>query len=212
MEQRHRQILRQNRVRLVTSLEVKSLWDPLVEKGVFSNDMIEEIQMAGTRRGQARKLLIDLETRGSDAFHLFLQCLRDSGQHDLADLLQETGGWREVKKPAPLPPTPIPMIPQSKCLVDQTLKPLDMQTDYPMNFNPCGDCLIINNMEFCESSDLSYRTGSDIDREKLERRMRSYHFQVTVKNNLKAAVSASGPVKIIAIHLTAPVLQQGAVQ
>ncbi|XP_073426487.1 caspase-9-like isoform X2 [Dendrobates tinctorius] len=66
-------------------------------------------------------------------------------------------------------------------------KLLDMKTDYPMNFDPCGRCLIISNMAFSEVSGLSYRTGSDIDRDKLQRRMSSYHFDVTVKNNLKAA-------------------------
>ncbi|XP_075696590.1 caspase-9 [Rhinoderma darwinii] len=187
MEQRYRQILQRNRVRLVKSLELKDIWDLLVEKDVFSNDMIEEIQRAGTRRDQSRQLLIDLETRGSDAFHLFLLCLRDSGQLDLADLLQENGGRREVTKPALIAPAPISRIPEGKHLVDQTPKPLDMETDYPMNYDPCGYCLIINNMEFSESSGLSYRTGSHIDREKLERRMRSYRFEVTVKNNLKTA-------------------------
>ncbi|XP_069803071.1 caspase-9 [Dendropsophus ebraccatus] len=184
MEQRHRQILQRNRVRLVTSLQLGDLWDRLLEKDVFSGDMIEEIRMAGTRRDQARQLLIDLETRGSAAFHLFLTCLRETDQHDLADLLQKTGG---KPKPGPLPPTPIAPIPETKCPVDQTSKALDLETDYPMNFDPCGHCLIINNMEFSESSSLSYRTGSDIDREKLERRMRSYHLEVTVKNNLRAA-------------------------
>ncbi|KAM3921626.1 caspase-9 [Leptodactylus fuscus] len=187
MEERHRQILQRNRVQLVKSLEVKNIWDPLVEKGVFSNDMIEEIQRAGTRRDQARQLVIDVQTRGSDAFYLFLQCLRESGQHDLADLLQGNGGKKEVIKPSSLPPTPVLRFPEDKSPVEETSKPLDMEMDYPMNFDPCGYCLIINNMEFSESSGLSYRTGSDIDREKLERRMRSYHFDVTVKNNLRAA-------------------------
>ncbi|XP_073511666.1 caspase-9 isoform X2 [Phyllobates terribilis] len=192
MEQRHRHILQRNRVRLVTSLVLEDLWDRLLEKEVFSTDMVEEIQAAGTRRDQARQLLIDLQSRGSDAFHLFLQCLRGSGQHELADLLQETGGTREVKRPALLPPTPLPptlppKIPEHRDRFDETPKPLDMKTDYPMNFDPCGRCLIINNMAFSEASGLSYRTGSDIDREKLLRRLRSYHFDVTVKNNLKAA-------------------------
>ncbi|XP_077116368.1 caspase-9 [Ranitomeya variabilis] len=187
MEQRHRQILLRNRVRLVTSLQLEDLWDRLLEKEVFSTDMVEEIQAAGTRRDQARQLLIDLQSRGSDTFHLFLQCLRGSGQHDLADLLQETGGTREVKTPAPLPPSPPPKISEHRDDFDQKPKPLNMKTDYPMNFDPCGRCLIINNMAFSEASGLSYRTGSDIDRDKLQRRMSSYHFDVTVKNNLKAA-------------------------
>ncbi|KAG8537408.1 hypothetical protein GDO81_024570, partial [Engystomops pustulosus] len=142
-------------------------------------------QVSGTRRDQARQLLIDLETRGSDAFHLFLQCLRESGQLVLANLLQESGGQREVIRPPPQ--TPVTEIPKKRHPVDQTPDPLNVETDYPMNFDPCGYCLIINNMKFSESSGLSYRTGSDIDREKLEKRMRLYRFEVTVKNDLKAA-------------------------
>ncbi|KAG9462991.1 hypothetical protein GDO78_022651, partial [Eleutherodactylus coqui] len=113
----------------------------------------------------------------------------ESGQHNLADLLQETGGKSEVIKPTPkIPPNP-KIQPQPKIPEDKSQRPklLDMETDYPMNYKPCGYCLIINNMKFSEASGLSYRRGSDIDCEKLERRMRSYHFEVTVKNNLKAA-------------------------
>ncbi|XP_063798239.1 caspase-9 [Pseudophryne corroboree] len=186
MEERHRQILRRNRMALVTSMQVADIWDPLVEKGVFSNDMVEEIQSAGTRRDQARKLLVELETRGSQAYPLFLLCLRDAGQHSLADLLQENGGSCDVK-PAQMTPTPVPRLPVQKRFVDQTPKVLDTETDYPMNFDPCGYCLIINNVEFLKSSNLSDRTGSNIDREKLESRMRSFHFEVVVKSNLKGA-------------------------
>ncbi|XP_075047809.1 caspase-9 [Mixophyes fleayi] len=200
MEDGHRQLLRRNRVRLVTTLQVEDIWDPLVERGVFSSDMVQEIQIAGTRRDQARKLLVDLETRGSQAFSLFLLCLKDTGQHKLADLLQENGGSCEITAaqiaPTPIPiyPTPIPIYPtpipkpaEKKRIADQTPKFFDIEKDYPMYFDPCGYCLIINNVEFLKSSNLSDRTGSNIDREKLDLRMRSLHFEVVVKNNLKGA-------------------------
>ncbi|KAM8927379.1 LOW QUALITY PROTEIN: caspase-9 [Pelodytes ibericus] len=176
MEEQHRQTLRRNRVRLVTSIQLADLWDQLLEKGVFSNDMIEEIQSVSTRRNQARQLLIDLETRGSQAFPLFLLCLKDTGQHDLVQLLldQSESGMLDNLQ---ITPKPIPT-PSSKIGID-------IKHDYPMSSEPCGFCLIINNMEFDESTKLSYRTGSDIDREKMENRLRSFHFEVMVKNNLK---------------------------
>ncbi|KAM9299533.1 caspase-9 [Gastrophryne carolinensis] len=155
MEECDRRALRDRRVLLVKSLQLGDLWDLLVEREVFTNDMIEEIQRAGTRRDQARQLLVDLETRGTRAFPLFLLCLRESGQHGLAEALQQGGAGGG--------------------------------DDYPMNSEPCGRCLIINNMEFLDSAQLSYRAGSDIDRQKMESRMRAFHFQVSVRNNLKGA-------------------------
>nr|QWC93444.1 caspase-9b [Oncorhynchus mykiss] len=54
-----------------------------------------------------------------------------------------------------------------------------------MDANPCGHCLIINNVDFEPKSELSKRTGSNIDCEKLERRFKSLNFIVLVKRNLK---------------------------
>uniref|UniRef100_A0A8C5WG82 Caspase 9 n=1 Tax=Leptobrachium leishanense TaxID=445787 RepID=A0A8C5WG82_9ANUR len=189
MDEEQRQILRRNRRPLVTSLQVAELWDPLVEKGVFSNDMIEEIQSAGTRRDQARQLLIDLETRGSQAFPLFLQCLKETGQHQLVKLLLDQSGGTAIE-PLPIPAdpglAPLRNIDLPSGLV-KSEKILDHEQDYPMTFDPCGFCLIINNMEFDESTRLSYRAGSDIDRQKLESRFSKLHFDVLVKNNLKGS-------------------------
>ncbi|KAM5131914.1 caspase-9 [Mantella aurantiaca] len=190
MDDKERRALRSHRSLLVTSLQLGEICDLLVERGVFSNDMIEEIQRSGTRRDQARQLLVELETRGSQAFPLFVLCLQESGQHSLADALQEDGGGRVIT-PAIVSPTPISLLPAARPQpsVNPVVKPkpLDIEKDYPMNFDPCGYCLIINNMEFAESTNLSYRAGSDMDREKMETRMKSYHYEVSVKNNLKGA-------------------------
>lgn len=180
---------------LVTSLQLGDIWDHLVERGVFTNDMIEEIQRAGTRRDQARQLLVELETRGSQAFALFLLCLNETGQHSLADALLEGSGGRVIKpvpispKPVPISPIPISQLPAGRRDLPSNpvvrTKVMDIEKDYPMIFDPCGYCLIINNMEFAESTGLSFRGGSDVDRQKMEMRMRSYRFEVSVKNNLK---------------------------
>lgn len=42
----------------------------------------------GSRRDQARQLVTDLETRGSQALPLFISCLEDTGQQSLASLLR----------------------------------------------------------------------------------------------------------------------------
>ncbi|XP_075949337.1 caspase-9 [Anarhichas minor] len=88
MEEVHKKILQRNRTNLVRDLHPSNLYDGLLEKGVFTQDMIDEIKSAGTRRDQARKLVQDLETRGSRAFPLFLVCLEQTGQHSLLELLQ----------------------------------------------------------------------------------------------------------------------------
>ncbi|XP_053281787.1 caspase-9 isoform X1 [Pleuronectes platessa] len=88
MEDKHKKILQRNRVSLVSELDPSTLCDSLLETGVFTQDMIDEIKSSGTRRDQARQLVRDLETRGSRAFPLFLQCLQETGQQSLAELLQ----------------------------------------------------------------------------------------------------------------------------
>ncbi|KAK5923354.1 hypothetical protein CgunFtcFv8_000333 [Champsocephalus gunnari] len=88
MEERQKKILQRNRTSLVRDLDPSNLYDGLIEKGVFTQDMIDEIKSSGTRRDQARQLVQDLETRGSRAFPLFLDCLQEAGQHSLAQLLQ----------------------------------------------------------------------------------------------------------------------------
>ncbi|XP_029292269.1 caspase-9 [Cottoperca gobio] len=88
MEESQKKILQRNRTSLVRDLDPSNLYDGLIEKGVFTQDMIDEIKSSGTRRDQARQMVRDLETRGSRAFPLFLECLQETGQHSLAELLQ----------------------------------------------------------------------------------------------------------------------------
>lgn len=102
MEERHKRILQRNRTNLVKELDPSSLYDLLLEKRVFTQDMIDEIKSAGTRRDQARQLVRDLETRGSRAFPLFLEILQETGHLALVQALQEGA------PPAPLQPSILP--------------------------------------------------------------------------------------------------------
>lgn len=170
MDEIHKKILQRNRSNLVKDLDPSKLYDGLLEKGIFTQDMIDEIQSAGTRRNQARQLVQDLETRGSRAFPLFLQCLQETGQESLAELLQN-GAPAVTLQPATAPgggkPKPGP------------------GRGYKMDASPCGYCLIINNMEFEPHSMLKNRKGSNIDCEKLERRFKTLNFVVEVRTNLR---------------------------
>ncbi|XP_042155517.1 caspase-9 isoform X3 [Oncorhynchus tshawytscha] len=63
------------------------MYHGLLSKGIFTQDMIDEIKSSGIRQGQARQLVRDLETRGSLAFPALIECLHETGQHSLAELL-----------------------------------------------------------------------------------------------------------------------------
>uniref|UniRef100_A0A8C2SLB6 Caspase 9 n=1 Tax=Coturnix japonica TaxID=93934 RepID=A0A8C2SLB6_COTJA len=177
MEEARRSALRRGRLRLVEGLRPDVLWGPLRERGVFTSAMVEDMQSAGTRREQARQLVIDLESRGKQAFPIFLSILRDTGHGDLADMLDEGCG-------SPMSP-PVDLRPVQLELPGER-PPLVACQVYQLRADPCGHCLIFNNVSFSPDSNLSPRAGSDIDCEKLEKRFRSLCFNVQTLRNLKA--------------------------
>ncbi|KAK2509248.1 hypothetical protein MC885_013072 [Smutsia gigantea] len=235
MDEADRQLLRRGRVRLVSELQVAALWDALLSRGLFTPAMIEDIQHAGcgSRSDQARQLITDLETRGSQALPLFISCLEDTGQDTLASLLRTSrqsekqhseairpldlrpgvprpmGTEREELrvKQEPAKPTPGTLAtvvlgpeglwpaksrpkvvrPEVPRLVDSgQLSRENANLPYVLNADPCGLCLIINNVNFSLNSGLSPRTGSNIDCEKLQRCFSSLHFMVEVEYDLTA--------------------------
>ncbi|XP_057355746.1 caspase-9 isoform X2 [Manis pentadactyla] len=203
MDEADRQLLRRCRVRLVSELQVAALWDALLSRGLFTLAMIEDIQHAGcgSRSDQARQLIIDLETRGSQALPLFISCLEDTGQDMLASLLR-TSGQAEKQGPEAIRPldlrpgVPRPMGTEREELTvkQEPAKPTpggqlsreNVDLSYVLNVDPCGLCLIINNVNFSLNSGLSPRTGSNIDCEKLQRCFSSLHFMVEVEYDLTA--------------------------
>ncbi|XP_044769822.1 caspase-9 isoform X3 [Neomonachus schauinslandi] len=211
MDEADRQLLRRCRVRLVRELQVASLWDVLLSRQLFTPAMIEDIQHAGSgsRSDQVRQLVIDLETRGSQALPLFISCLEDTDQDVLASFLrmsrQEEKQNPEAVRPLNLRPVQLwPAKLRPEVLRPEVPRPVDNCSDvlgcvgaqeiskqnpdlaYALNADPCGHCLIINNVNFCLESRLTARTGSNIDCEKLQRRFRLLHFTVEVKCDLMA--------------------------
>ncbi|TRZ25221.1 hypothetical protein HGM15179_001907 [Zosterops borbonicus] len=213
MEEQQRRALRRGRARLVAALRVEPLWDPLEQRGIFTRPMLEDLQSAGSRGEQARQLIIDLETRGKQAFPAFLSILRDTGQGDLAEMLiQECQSrpvapqlpdlrpveleLREGKQPKNVTPHERFSVPVQAESERPRIPPVlargsgvdkrSCDQDYKMKADPCGHCLILNNVNFSRDSGLSTREGSDIDCEKLERRFRALHFTVLTRRNLNA--------------------------
>ncbi|XP_072831434.1 caspase-9 isoform X1 [Vicugna pacos] len=246
MNEADRQVLRRYRLRLVSELQVASLWDALLNRELFTPDMIEEIQRAGSgsRRDQARQLITDLETRGSQALSLFISCLEDTGQNTLASLLRTSSqaarqhpeairpldlkpvvlrpeGLKPeslgVGKQDPLMPTPGKLVPvvlgpkelwpaklRPEVLRPEAPRPVDIGSGglsdvcaqdrakgnanlaYVLSADPCGRCLIVNNVHFRRESGLRTRAGSSVDCERLQRRFRLLHFVVEVECDLTA--------------------------
>lgn len=59
---------------------------------------------------------------------------------------------------------------------------------YQLRADPCGRCLILNNINFTTGLGLSTRHGSDVDCKKLEKRFRALSFDVLTQRDLKAQV------------------------
>uniref|UniRef100_G1PE93 Caspase-9 n=1 Tax=Myotis lucifugus TaxID=59463 RepID=G1PE93_MYOLU len=209
MDEADRQVLRRCRVQLVRELQVANLWDSLLTCELFKPDMIEDIQRAGSgsRRDQARQLVIDLETRGSQALPLFISCLEDTGQQSLASLLRASSQAARRDSATPGRLTPVALGPEERYPQvprPGVPRPVDIGAGgfsdirahgrrrgsadlaYALNANPCGHCLIINNVNFCLKSGLSTRKGSHVDCEKLQRCFRLLHFAVEVESDLTA--------------------------
>ncbi|XP_047583739.1 caspase-9 isoform X3 [Lutra lutra] len=197
MDEADRQVLRRCRVQLVNELQVAPLWDVLLTHQLFTPAMIEDIQHAGSgsRSDQARQLVIDLETRGSQALPLFISCLEDTDQNKLASVLRAR---RQAEKQNPevvRPRNPMPVVVGAMGLTPEDLRgkqgaqeisKQNADLAYALNADPCGHCLIINNVNFCLDSRLTARTGSNIDCEKLRQRFHLLHFMVEVKCDLTA--------------------------
>uniref|UniRef100_A0AAY5ENN3 Caspase 9, apoptosis-related cysteine peptidase n=1 Tax=Electrophorus electricus TaxID=8005 RepID=A0AAY5ENN3_ELEEL len=209
MDASQKNILQLNRTNIVKDLDPSNVYDGLLSRGIFTEDMIDEIKSAGTRRDQARQLVKDLQMRGSRAFPAFLECLRETGHHTLVNILQSEG---PVTVPASLPvlPSAVPFpiceciflwndllhnekyctstlfqstetsiphyfSPEGESLAPRLPRPRrESIQSYKIEANPCGLCLIINNVDFDPASDLKNRAGSDIDCDKLKRAVRIF--------------------------------------
>ncbi|XP_032087517.1 caspase-9 [Thamnophis elegans] len=194
MEEADRRRLSRSRVQLVRKLQLEPLWAPLLRRGIFTANMIEEIQSAGPRPDQARKLVVDLATRGRRALAEFVLCLRESGQEALAELLSDGRSPEGAPDQPPGDPRAHPPRPTREGPSHQPRQPgpleetpqRDSEMVYSLNSEPCGYCLIINNVHFGKGTGLKLRQGSDVDRQRLEKRFRALHFEVLTKEDLTA--------------------------
>ncbi|MED6277092.1 hypothetical protein CHARACLAT_009718 [Characodon lateralis] len=132
MEEQHKKILQQNRTNIVIDMDPSGVYDALFQKGVFTQDMIDEIKSSGTRRDQARQLVRDLETRGSRAFPLFLESLRESGQQGLVEILLHGAPTVQLQPAVPTVVRPIVQPLPINSPVDIGKQSQDIVPSYPV--------------------------------------------------------------------------------
>ncbi|EDO26471.1 predicted protein, partial [Nematostella vectensis] len=75
MEQKHRNLLRKNRVALARDLEPREVLNYIFQEGVFSERDIETVNSLTTRQTQAERILDILPRRGPRAFPVFCDAL-----------------------------------------------------------------------------------------------------------------------------------------
>ncbi|KAK3600259.1 hypothetical protein CHS0354_039726 [Potamilus streckersoni] len=88
MDEKDRQILRQNRTYLVNNLhDIHNICEDLYSCDILTESMRSEIMAEKTVIKQSRRLLDILPKRGKQAFQCFLKTLVDNGQKELANRL-----------------------------------------------------------------------------------------------------------------------------
>ncbi|EDO41263.1 predicted protein [Nematostella vectensis] len=173
MEQKHRNLLRKNRVALARDLEPREVLNYIFQEGVFSERDIETVNSLTTRQTQAERILDILPRRGPRAFPVFCDALYQSEANThLALILQANISAGTQDQPTVKPVDPNATINQS----DDDI--------YKMNRDPHGWCLIINNVRFDADSGLKSRAGSDIDASNLQSLFMSLRYRVKRLNDL----------------------------
>ncbi|XP_046563029.1 caspase-2-like [Haliotis rubra] len=101
MDEFQLEALRRSRVFLVSNVMPDSLWDHLVENGVFTDMMLEYIQCKKPRSEQVRTILSDLNRRHRGAYNAFLQCLDETGHEHCAEHIRNHEMRYRIEKGLP---------------------------------------------------------------------------------------------------------------
>ena len=90
MEEKHRTLLRRNRLYLIDNLEPKAFCDRLLQDGLITDDELDEMRGQPVRKEKVLLLLQQLPRKGPDAFDAFLKVLRETpGQAFVVTRLQQ---------------------------------------------------------------------------------------------------------------------------
>ena len=189
-----------------------SLESKLLEKNVFTTNMLERIRTAsGDSHSQKRRLFVEVQKRGPEAFRNLIEALAESGNVTAALMLdpscpapapaRDTEGHTKVWNaptytpgPAVSPATaPVPPVWHNNTtpLTVKVIRTGGGQgqgavtaiSHYTMESKPRGLALIINNDQF-DNDVLSTRTGSTVDSNNLDELFLQLGFEVTLRRNL----------------------------
>ncbi|XP_071482106.1 caspase-3-like [Diadema antillarum] len=200
MEKRHRALLRSRLPDLATDIDTDLVCQKLISKRIFQPHHVEEFLSKSSKMARNQALLMDLETRGPNAFHAFVESLVEANQVYLAELLgyirptirTETGSKTFTSKLSAFvvkAPWPAPGSPGDLSTDKMTSSPdsssyrnlNDTEKVYRMSAQPRGHAVIINNKNFRTRKT---RKGTDIDRNNLKNVFRQLYFNVTVYEDL----------------------------
>ncbi|KAL5013310.1 hypothetical protein ScPMuIL_007580 [Solemya velum] len=91
MEQKHKALLRFNRVRLVEDLvDFNGVCDRLAQDDIITLAMLEELEAVPTNSGKVRNLLGCLPKRGPRGFFLFLGSFKRNTQCPLSRVIESS--------------------------------------------------------------------------------------------------------------------------
>ena len=158
-----------------------SLESKLLEKNVFTTNMLERIRTgSGDTHSQKRRLFVEVQKRGPEAFRNLVEALAESGNTTAAQVLDpqspasDTEGHTKVwnaptytADPAVSPATaPVPPVWQNNTTpltvkVIRSQETLTAISHYTMESKPRGLALIINNDQF-DNEVLPTRTGDGL--------------------------------------------------
>ena len=91
MSEETKQRLLRNRTAIIDDLYVEDVMPFMIQEGIFTLDMKEQIVRAGTRKQQAETFLDRLQTRPQAAFYVFLETLQTNYEHLYHLLWTESG-------------------------------------------------------------------------------------------------------------------------
>jgi len=195
MEKVDREVIRKNLTGLIEMTDLsESLQTKLVETGIFTTAMVEEI-MSEAAGGRKRKLYVKVQQRGPKAFDSLVTALADSGNTKAAQILnpglESSKVWNPPNYQERLPTNYAP--PQIltnntaplevKVKVGQDLPKTSANNCYRMEAKPRGFVLIIDNENF-QGEVLPTRTGSVVDANNLDILFGQLGFRVTLRRNL----------------------------
>ena len=96
MDHVHDEVLRKNCKFLKDNLKMEGLLDLMLEKGVFSPKMADEIRSKETTCDQTNTFFIILRRRGPKAFDVFMEGLRKSSQTLVLERMEHSLGLDHV--------------------------------------------------------------------------------------------------------------------